>query len=128
MKIEHIAFNVADPVSVADWYCRHLGFVIARKMDVPPFTHFLRDPATGVILEIYNNPPDRVPDYATIDPLQLHLAFASDDLDTDRDALLAAGAKPVSGQTFPDGTRFVMLRDPWGLSIQVCQRAPGFFS
>lgn len=23
MKIEHVAFNVADPVAMADWYCRH---------------------------------------------------------------------------------------------------------
>ena len=128
MKIEHFALNVADPVAVSDWYCRHLGFGIARKMDVAPFTHFLRDPATGVMLEIYNNPPDQVPDYATTDPLQLHLAFATDDLDTDRDALLAAGATHVSSQTLPGGTRFAMLRDPWGLSIQVCQRAPGFFA
>ena len=128
MKIEHFAVNVADPVAVAAWYCRHFGFTIARKMAEAPFTHFLRDPATGVMLEIYNNPPDQVPNYGTMDPLLLHLAFATDNLDTDRDALLRAGATLVSEQTLPGGTRFAMLRDPWGLSVQICQRAPGFFA
>ena len=128
MKIEHFAVNVADPVAVAAWYCRHFGFVIARKMDVAPFTHFLRDPATGVMLEIYHNPPDQVPNYGAMDPLLLHLAFATDNLDIDRNALLRAGATLVSEQTLPGGTRFAMLRDPWGLSVQICQRAPGFFA
>ncbi len=128
MKIEHFAVNVADPVAVAAWYCHHFGFEIARKMDVAPFTHFLRDPATGVMLEIYNNPPDQVPNYGAMDPLLLHLAFATDILDIDRDALLRAGATLVSEQTLAGGTRFAMLRDPWGLSVQICQRAPGFFA
>ena len=128
MKIEHFAINVADPVAMAGWYCRHFGLVIARKMDTPPFTHFLRDPGTGVMLEIYNNPPDQVPNYAANDPLLLHLAFATDHLDADREALLTAGATHVSSQTLPGGTCFAMLRDPWGLSIQICQRAPGFFA
>lgn len=128
MKIEHFALNVANPAAMAGWYCKNLGFVIARKLEAAPFTHFLRDPATGVMLEVYNNPPDQVPDYAATDPLQLHIAFASDDLEAERDALLAAGATPVSDQTLADGTRLAMLRDPWGLSIQLCQRAPGFFA
>jgi glyoxylase I family protein len=28
MKIEHIAFNVADPVAVAAWYAEHLGLTV----------------------------------------------------------------------------------------------------
>lgn len=128
MRIEHIAFNVAEPLAVTAWYCKHLGFKAVRKMDVAPFTHFLRDPASGVLIEIYNNPPDQVPDYAAMDPLLLHLAFASEDIAADTKTLLDAGATLVSESTTPDGTKLGMFRDPWGLSIQLCQRSPGFFS
>lgn len=128
MKIEHFALNVADPRSVADWYVRHLGFAIARTGEAPAFAHFLRDPASGVMLEIYRNPPDRIPDYAAMDPLLLHLAFATEHLEEDLQALLGAGATAVSDQSLPDGGRVAMLRDPWGFCIQLCQRAPGFFA
>jgi catechol 2,3-dioxygenase-like lactoylglutathione lyase family enzyme len=127
VKIEHLALNVADPVALAEWYCRHLGFEVARRSEGPARAHFLRDPATGVMWEVYLNPPDRVPDYAAMDPLLLHLAFASEDLAADRDSLVRAGATLVSELTLADGSQVAMLRDPWGLSIQLCQRAAGFF-
>lgn len=128
MKIEHLALNVADPEGMAGWYCRHLGFVVARKSSGPSLAHFLRDPQSGVMLEIYLNPADQVPDYAGMDPLLLHLAFASDDLTGDCAALVEAGATLVSDQTLADGSRVAMLRDPWNLCIQLCQRAEGYFS
>jgi len=52
MKIEHLALNVADPAAMAAWYCRNLGFEIARRSDGASVAHFLRDPATGMMLEI----------------------------------------------------------------------------
>jgi glyoxylase I family protein len=127
MKIEHFALNVADPAAMADWYCLHLGFEIARRSDGPSAARFLRDPATGVMIEAYHNPPDQVPDYAAMDPMLLHIAFATADLAADRDALQHAGAVLVSEQTLADGSIVAMLRDPWGLCIQLCQRAAGFF-
>lgn len=127
MRIEHFALNVADPEAAAAWYGSQLGFVVVRKQSDAARTHFLRDPGTGVMLEVYRNPPDQVPDYRSFDPLQLHLAFATADLAADRDRLLAAGAGLVSEQTLADGTRLAMLRDPWGLALQLCQRAPGYF-
>lgn len=128
MKIEHFALNVADPAALADWYVLHLGFQIARRSDGPSNARFLRDPATGVMLEVYLNPPDQVPDYPAMDPLLLHLAFATASLAADRDQLLAAGATLVSEQTLADGSVVAMLRDPWGLCLQLCQRAPAFFA
>jgi hypothetical protein len=80
------------------------------------------------MLELYHNPPDQVPDYPGMDPLLLHLAFATEQLPTDRDGLLQAGASLVSEGTLADGSLVAMLRDPWGLSIQLCQRAAGFFA
>ena len=65
----------------------------------------------------------RIPDYLVMDPLELHLAFDSGDPDADRDALVEAGATALSDARLPDGSRLLMLRDPWGLALQLCARA-----
>ena len=122
MKIEHVAFNVADPVAVAAWYVRHLGMTIVRHLPAPTQTHFLADEAGETILEIYCNPPGEVPDYAAMNPLQLHLAFVSMSPPDDSARLMAAGATWVEELRFPDGTHLIMLRDPWGLALQLCKR------
>jgi glyoxylase I family protein len=122
MRIEHIAFNVADPVAVAAWYGEHLGLAVIRHLPSPTQTHFLADDAGETVLEIYCNPPDQVPDYPSMNHLQLHLAFVSDSPDADSARLMAAGASWVEELKFPDGTHLVMLRDPWGLALQLCKR------
>ena len=123
MKIEHVAFNVADPVAVAGWYCEHLGLVVARRVDSPSRTHFLADEAGESVLEIYCNPPDEVPDYAAMNPLLFHLAFVSGNPAADRERLTAAGASFVEELHQDDGGHLVMMRDPWGLALQLCKRA-----
>jgi glyoxylase I family protein len=122
MKLEHVALNVSDPVAVARWYCSHLGLEIARYTPSPTHTHFLHDGA-GSIIEIYCNPPDQVPDYRSLDPLVVHLAFTTTNATADFNRLLAAGATLVTDLNLPDGSRLLMLRDPWGLALQLCQRA-----
>jgi catechol 2,3-dioxygenase-like lactoylglutathione lyase family enzyme len=122
MKIEHIAYNVADPVAVAAWYGTHLGLRIVRHIPQSAQTHFLSD-GSGSILEIYCNPPDAVPDYRSMNPLLFHLAFASTDPVADQVRLTTAGANFHSEVKLPDGTHLVMMRDPWGLAIQLCRRA-----
>lgn len=128
MKLEHFALNVHDPVAVCDWWCRHLGFRLARRGPAPAFTSFLRDPETGVMVELYSQSAATIPDYAALDPLTLHLAFATNDAGADKARLTAAGAACLSDATLDDGTRLLMLRDPFGICIQFCQRAPGFFN
>ncbi len=123
MKIEHIAFNVRDPVTVAAWYCTHFGLTVARHLPSPAQTHFLADDSGQTLLEIYCNPPDQVPDYPAMDPLIFHLAFSSAAPDLDSARLIAAGASPVDELHQPDGSHLVMLRDPWGLAVQLCKRA-----
>jgi uncharacterized glyoxalase superfamily protein PhnB len=76
------------------------------------------------MVEIYNNPRVRTPDYWVMDPLLLHLAFSSDDPAADRDRLVAAGATIVEDfVTTAAGDGLVMLRDPWGFAIQLVRRA-----
>ena len=122
MRIEHVAYTVADPPAVAGWYAGHLGMRIASSGGEPTFTHFLADDA-GTMLEIYNNPAVAVPDYASMDPLLLHVAFASDDVRGDSERLQAAGATFVE-EVGPTGAgdHLIMLRDPWGLAIQLAKR------
>jgi catechol 2,3-dioxygenase-like lactoylglutathione lyase family enzyme len=122
MKIEHIAFNVAAPVEVAAWYIENLGMKVVRSIGAPTFTHFLADETGTTIIEIYNNPADQVPDYAAMNPLIFHLAFASENPATDSRNLAKNGAIPVEELHLDDGSHLIMMRDPWGLAIQLCKR------
>lgn len=122
MQFEHIAFNVADPIAVAAWYCQHCGLRVARHIPGPSQTHFLAD-SGSTVLEIYCNPPDQVPDYRRRDPLLFHLALASGDPAADSKRLLSAGATFVSEIRPDKDSHLVMLRDPWGVPLQLCKRA-----
>ena len=122
MKMEHVALNVSDPLAMVAWYKEHLGFEIVRGTATPPYTHFLKESGGGVMLEVYRNPPDQVPPYAEMDPLLLHVAFVSADPEADKETLLAAGATLVKEEHLADGSYLVMMRDPWGLAIQLCRR------
>lgn len=122
MKIEHFAYNVSDPIAIAAWYCENLGFSVARKMDAAPNTHFLRDSSGAVMIEIYCNPPNEVPDYSSMNPLQLHLAFVSANPAEDAEKLVTAGATVVDDLHLNDGSHLMMLKDPWGFAVQLCKR------
>ena len=85
------------------------------------------DGAQASMLEIYRNPAAEVPDYRTRNPLELHIAFIADDVVAERQRLMDAGASPEGEvTTTPSGDRLAMLRDPWGVPIQLCQRAKPF--
>ncbi len=122
MKIEHIAYNVSDPVAIADWYCKNLGFTVVKHIPGPHEVHFLADEDKSMIIEMYHNPPEQVPDYASMDPLILHVAFYSENPDADCKKLEEAGATLVGHTHLDDGSHLAMLRDPWGFSIQLCKR------
>ena len=122
MIIEHIGIQVDDPVAFSDWYCKNLGFTLIRKLNNEADAHFIS--AGNTMLEVYANNTVTTPDYAAMSPLLLHLAFKSEDVDADHDRLIAAGATEFEpkGST-PAGDELWMMRDPWGLAIQLCKRA-----
>lgn len=124
LHFEHFAINTRDPVEMAQWYCKHLEMKVVRQGDAPHHMHFLADASGRVVLEIYCNPPDDIPDYQSMNPLLLHLAFAVSDVEATRSRLIEAGAK-AEGDAFrtPNGDEIAMLRDPWGFCIQFCKRA-----
>jgi catechol 2,3-dioxygenase-like lactoylglutathione lyase family enzyme len=123
MNIEHIAFNVPDPVAAAEWYGRHLGMRVVRSVEGSPHTRFLADEAGRVVLEFYRQEKAPVPDYFAIDPMVLHIAFTADDIREARQRVLAAGASAV-GEVAPqpNGDDLAMLRDPWGVAVQLVKR------
>ena len=122
MKLEHFALNVEDPLRMSDWYVTHLGLRVVRQMTAAPFTTFLADDSGRIMIEIYNKPANQVPPYREMDPLLVHLAFVSDNPENDKNRLLAAGASLETDQHLEDGSHLVMLRDPWGLAVQLCKR------
>ncbi len=123
MKFEHFGINVPDAAAMAVWYVEHLSMQIVRAVQGAPHTRFLADATGRVVMEIYSNTNAPISDYAKQDPLCFHIAFAVDDAATARDTLLANGATLVSNQILDDGSHLVMLRDPWGVALQLCQRA-----
>ena len=122
MKIEHFAWDVAEPVKLAAWYVENLGFKVVRHIPEKADMHFLTDDEGSVCIEIYRNDRIETPDHAATHPLVMHLALVSSDPDSDRDRLLAAGATVYEEDKFDDGTHLVMLKDPWGVSLQLCKR------
>lgn len=126
MKFEHFALNVPDVHAQVAWYVQHLGFTIARQRADPPYMTFLADDTGRVIVELYSNPRAAYPNYADAHPLLFHLALVAPDAGAERARLEQAGATFCSEDTLPDGSRLMMLRDPWGVPLQLCQRAQPF--
>jgi catechol 2,3-dioxygenase-like lactoylglutathione lyase family enzyme len=120
MKFEHAALNVPDAKAMAAWWIEHCEMRNVRAEDGPPF--FLADASGRTILELYSNEAAPIPDYAAQHHLSLHIAFAVENADATRDRLIAAGATLVSDAQRPDGIRLVMLRDPWGVALQLVKR------
>ncbi len=126
MKFEHFALNVPEVRAMAQWYVQHLGLSVLRQREDAPYTHFLGDETGRVFLEIYSNPAARYPDWNAEHQLVFHLAFYSTDAVADQQRLIAAGAKPLLEERFPDGSVLIFVRDPWGVPVQLCQRAKAF--
>lgn len=123
MKFEHFALNVPDVRAMSRWYVEHLGFAVVRQRADPPFTHFLADDSGRPIIELYTNQSAPIPDYSRQPPLCFHFALAVADAGAERLRLEKAGASLVLEEPFPDGTLLIMMRDPWGVPVQLCQRA-----
>lgn len=124
MRIEHVAFNVEDPLSMARWYVEHLGFEVRRRVMEEPWAHFLVDSTGTSMIEIYGNRDVPLPDYRAMHPGSLHLALVSDDVEADIQRLEAAGGK-LDGevQHTPAGDTMAFVRDPWGFTLQLVNRA-----
>ncbi len=122
MVFEHFAFNTEKPVEMAQWYVNNLEMKIVRAMDKEPFTTFLADKTGRVVMEIYCNRTAKVPDHKLAHPLEFHFAFMVKDSAAVKDKLLNAGCSLEEEIHLPDGSLLFMLRDPFGVPLQICQR------
>lgn len=123
MKFEHFALNVPNASAMSSWYEEHLGLRVRKKMAEPPYMTFLADDSGTVMLELYSNPKGETLEFTKLHPLAVHLALVSEDPAVDKARLIRAGAEEISDDTLPDGSHLVMLRDPWGVCLQLCKRA-----
>lgn len=123
MKIEHFALNVTDPNAAGRWYVEHLGFTVKRRLVEPPYTHFLADDSATVMIEIYRQDAPTL-DFPNTHVMAMHLALVSQDVAADVERLAKAGGK-LEGEitTFPNGDCYAMVRDPWGVTLQLVSRS-----
>jgi catechol 2,3-dioxygenase-like lactoylglutathione lyase family enzyme len=129
IRLEHIAINVEDPAAMAAWYSENLGMKIIRQGPPPINVRFIADEQENMMLELYTNPPDAVPDYRSMNPLVFHICFMVDDVKGICRDLVAAGAALVAEVSTTDaGDEIAMLRDPWGVPIQFLKRAESMLS
>ena len=127
MKLEHIAINVPDPAAMSDWYVENCGLQEVIRLEDPPYTRFLSDGDRRTAIEIYHNPDAPVPDYHSQNHLVYHNAFTTDNVDVTKENLIDAGASFVEDINLPNGTRLVMLRDPWGIPLQLVNRVDPWY-
>jgi len=123
MKLEHIALDVSDPSAFIEWWCKNLGF---RRS--APGSAFIIDDSGTMGLEIYRTgETPSAPDYAAMHAMTLHVAFVSEDVKADADRLVAAGAKLEQLKVEDPAFHMAILRDPWGVAVQLCKREKTIF-
>ena len=126
MMFEHFALNVPETAAMAQWYVGHLGFKVVRRREDAPFTHFLADDTGRLVVELYTNPTAAITQFADSNPLTFHFAVATSAARSERERLERAGATFVLEDSLADGSILIMMRDPWGVPLQLCQRNQPF--
>ncbi len=123
MKLEHVAIDVPDAEAFIAWWTENLGF---RRS--APGSAFLMDDSGTSGLEIYRTgETPAAPDYKAMNAMTLHIAFVSDDVQADVDRLVKAGATLEQLKLENPAFHMAILRDPWGVAIQLCKREKSIF-
>ena len=118
---EHTALNVPDVDAAGRWYCQNLGMQVLRSGQA---VRYLADTTGRLIFEFYTNSGEEIPDYSQMAPPTMHLAFYVSDVPGAVAKLTAAGATIFSDyETADSGDEMAMLRDPWGIPLQLIRRA-----
>ncbi|MDO9262533.1 MAG: VOC family protein [Desulfosalsimonadaceae bacterium] len=127
--IEHIGLVVADSKAMARWYETALGFMVLNAFDTDNgHVAFIKCSRTGLIFELITNRTLAPIEGVLTHPLQLHIAFKSEDINKDRDRLTALGAVFVTDCPTKDpAARVLIVKDPWGNFIQLAQRKGDFY-
>jgi hypothetical protein len=127
VKFEHIGLTVCAPIAMAQWYARVLGGEMLETRgtdDAPPCAAFLRLPGDGTVLELGGIPGAHPLSGRLVNPLELHLAFETDDPEADAERLVQSGATRIEEcPLHMPGEQLLLLRDPWGNTVQLVKRA-----
>ena len=126
MVFEHLALNVNNVAAVVKWYVSHLQLKVVRQQKELPFMTFIADASGRVILELYQRPDALMTNFGRQHQLTFHVAFVSENAEKDSERLQEQGAIFVEEVRKEDGSHLVMLRDPWGMPLQLCQRSEKF--
>lgn len=124
-RFEHLALNVADRAAAERWYVENLGLIVVRS--VPTAMSFLADRSGRVVFELYENRGRPLMDFHGTDPLTFHVAFVVDDVEAAARRLVDAGAKVAEPLKEVAGDRLIMLRDPFGMGLQLVNRRSPMF-
>ena len=122
MTFEHFALNVSKSVEMGQWYIDNCEMKLVKSMDKYPFTRFLADKSGQIVLEIYSNTSQRIPEYNKQHPLEFHFALKVDNPMVAKNKLIEAGAKVEEEIKLDDGSHLIMLRDPFGIPLQLVKR------
>ena len=128
MRFEHFALNVTEPVAMTAWYQKHFNIQILSAMKESPFTQWWGDSEGRVFCEVYYNPKAKVIDFENQHPLEFHFAFAVDDPESLQNQLIEDSATFFEVVNLDDGSELIMMRDPWGIPLQLCKRGKPFLS
>ncbi len=122
MTFEHFALNVPKPVEMGQWYIDNCEMKLVKSKEEYPFTRFLADKSGQVVLEIYSNTSARIPEYSKQHPLEFHFALKVENPVKIKEKLIEAGAKVEEEIKLDDGSHLIMLRDPFGIPLQLVKR------
>ncbi len=122
--IEHIGVIVSDPLEMAHWYEKILGFNIKfEASDDEKAVAFITDSSDRVMLELAQIPDVTALSAKTDHHLQLHVAVKSDDPEKDTAYLVSNGAKLIEKCPLRrPGDYLIVLEDPWGNCVQLVKR------
>jgi uncharacterized glyoxalase superfamily protein PhnB len=95
---------------------------IVKGSDKPPFAHFIADKTGRLAIEIYKNDSAKIINFKSKHPLEFHFAFMVKNAEEIKNNLIKAGATLEEELNLDDGSHLVMLRDPFGVPLQLCQR------
>lgn len=97
---------------------------ILRGGDDSGSKQFVSDPGGSMMFEFYHSGSATVPDYASMNNHEMHIAFLVDNVDAACQKLINAGAR-LDGEIVTTGNndRIGVVRDPWGIPIQFVKRA-----
>ena len=125
MGIEHIGLSVSAPLSMADWYCSHLGFKILHTAGKESDgVAFIVDDAGETVLELFKLPEWEPLPFGDFAPIQFHIAIDCKKPYETAMALVNHGAEFVgeAPRNAYKGEKY-LVRDPWGTVIQLVDRA-----